>query len=113
MSIFGNNQRYPASLPDQLRPKPGGLRPEIFQLYDNFQRMPRQTPTPGGIAANAAIAPGGALPGAQEPAAQQAAQQKPLGIEAMNSLVSKLDSAITSLLASAGPRAPFRRSRRS
>jgi CCR4-NOT transcription complex subunit 1 len=105
MSIFGNNQRYPASLPDQLRPKPGGLRPEIFQLYDNFQRMPRQTPTPGAVASNAAIGPASALPGAQERDVQQPAQ-KPLGIEALSALASKLDSAVTSLLASAGPRAP-------
>ncbi|KAL3921961.1 MAG: hypothetical protein SGILL_002466, partial [Bacillariaceae sp.] len=105
MSIFGNNQRYPANLPEQLRPKPGGVRPEIFQLYDNFQRMPRQTPTPGGMASNGAIGPRSGVPGAQEQEAQQAAQ-KPLGIDALSTLASKLNSAVTSLLASAGPRAP-------
>ena len=113
MSIFGNNQRYPAGLPDQLRPKPGGLRAEHFQLYDSFQRLPRQTPTSGGaLSPNAASAGAGMAPGRAGPARApeneiQAAGQKPqLGIEALSALAAKLDSAVTTLLASAGPRAP-------
>lgn len=43
MSIFGNGgSRFPAALPDPLRPKPGGLRPEQLLVYEAFQRMPRQ-----------------------------------------------------------------------
>jgi len=107
MSIFGNNQRYPAGLPEQLRPKPGGLRAEHFQLYDSFHRMPRQTPAPGGIAPNAAIAPGrGGPAGAPEADAQPPAPKPQLGIDALSALAAKLDSAVSSLLASAGPRAP-------
>lgn len=102
LSIFGNNQRYPTSLPDQLRPKPGSLRPEIIQLYDNFQRAPRQIPTPGGIAANGTIAP---RTETSESESQQTTH-KTLGMEALSALASKLDSAVTSLLASAGVRAP-------
>jgi len=111
MSIFGNNQRYPAGLPDQLRPKPGGLRAEHFQLYDSFQRLPRQTPAPGGgIAPNVAsagIAPGRAGSArVPENEMQAVAQKTPIGIEALSALAAKLDSAVTTLLASAGPRAP-------
>jgi CCR4-NOT transcription complex subunit 1 len=102
MSIFGNNQRYPAGLPDQLRPKPGGLRPEIFQLYDNFQRMPRQIPTPGGMGSNSAVAP---RPGSSDGEVQQGAQ-KPLGIDGLSAIATKLDNAVTSLMATAGARAP-------
>jgi len=109
MSIFGNNQRYPAGLPDQLRPKPGGLRNEHFQLYDSFQKMPRQTPTPGGIGPNVATAgiPGRSAPSRVPESDMQAAGQKPqLGIDALSALAAKLDSAVTQLLASAGRRAP-------
>lgn len=111
MSIFGNNQRYPAGLPDQLRPKPGVLRAEHFQLYDSFQRIPRQSPTPGVItpaaAAPATIAPGRAatLP-APEAEAPPPAQKFQLGIDALSALAGKLDSAVSAILASAGPRAP-------
>lgn len=110
MSIFGNNQRYPAGLPDQLRPKPGGLRAEHFQLYDSFQKMPRQTPTPGGMGPNvpsAGIAPGRSAPARVPDNDMQPASQKPqLGIDALSALAAKLDSAVTALLASVGHRAP-------
>jgi len=110
MSIFGNDQRYPAGLPDQLRPKPGGLRGEHFQLYDSFQKMPRQTPTPGGMAPN--VAPSGLGAGRVAPTRvpesdMQPSSQKPqLGIDALSALAAKIDSGVTALLASAGPRAP-------
>lgn len=56
MSIF-NNLRYPGALPESLRPKPGGLRPQQLLVYEAFQRVPRQPavtrspaagPTPSG-----------------------------------------------------------------
>ena len=118
MSIFGNgSQRYPAALPDQLRPKPGGLRPEHFQLYDSFQRMPRQATGPGSVGAAAAagnsigigsgrnqgLPPTGGMEqdvGAKVGGAQQ------YGIDALPSLASKMDSSVTSILTAAGPRAP-------
>ena len=110
MSIFGNNQRYPAGLPEQLRPKPGGLRAEHFQLYDSFQKMPRQTPTPGGIGPNVAstgITSGRTAPARVPESDMQPPTQKPqLGIDALSALAAKLDSAVTALLASAGHRAP-------
>ena len=110
MSIFGNNQRYPAGLPDQLRPKPGALRAEHFQLYDSFQKMPRQTPTPGGMGPNvssAGITAGRTAPSRVPESDMQTAPQKPqLGIDALSALATKLDSAVTQLLASAGHRAP-------
>ena len=48
MSIFGSaSQRYPRELPDMLRPKPGGLRPEQLLVYDAFQGIPHHpAPTP-------------------------------------------------------------------
>jgi len=110
MSIFGNNQRYPAGLPDQLRPKPSGLRAEHFQLYDSFQKIPRQTPAPGGMGPNVAsagITSGRTAPTRVPESDMQPAAQKPqLGIDALSALAAKLDSAVTALLASAGHRAP-------
>mmetsp|Transcript_25591 Transcript_25591/g.60314 ORF Transcript_25591/g.60314 Transcript_25591/m.60314 type:complete len:2295 (+) Transcript_25591:66-6950(+) len=109
MSIFGNNQRYPAGLPDQLRPKPGGLRAEHFQLYDSFQKMPRQTPAPGGMAPNVAssgLGPGRSAPSRVSESDIQSSQKAQLGIEALSALAAKLDSGVSALLASAGPRAP-------
>lgn len=104
MSIFGTgNQRFPGALPEQLRPKPGGLRNEHFQLYDSFQRIARQTPVAG--------VPG-AAPGAANNVASEldvSAEQKAggqLGIDALSALATKLDSAVTALLSAAGPRAP-------
>lgn len=113
MSIFGTgSQRYPAALPDQLRPKPGGLRTEHFQLYDSFQRMPRQA---AGPAAMSAAGSGMGIqrtnsqgPPAGEPdlGANTSSNSQKYGIEALSSLASKMDSSVTSILSAAGPRAP-------
>ena len=116
MSIFGNaNQRYPNALPEQLRPKPGGLRAEHFQLYDSFQKIAR--PTPGASGADSGLAPV-RPPGSQAPApapidsTSASGAQKPsagsqqLGIDALSTLAAKMDSAVTNLLQVAGPRAP-------
>ena len=114
MSIFGNvNQRYPAGLPDQLRPKPGGLRSEHFQLYDSFQRMPRQNPMAGPNPTQAnpgAMPPGRITPSAPASAEMDVAAGKQNGgvqggIDALSAISSKLDIAITNLLSVAGPRA--------
>jgi CCR4-NOT transcription complex subunit 1 len=111
MSIFGNgNQRYPAALPEQLRPKPGGVRAEHFQLYDSFQRMARQTPAPGAIGTPGGAAPGGAGPNLGSEL-DSAGGQKPgtgpqVGLDALSAVAAKLDSAVTALLSAAGPRAP-------
>jgi len=43
MSIFTSG-RYPASLPDALRPKPGGLLPAQRRVYEDFGRIPRAPP---------------------------------------------------------------------
>jgi CCR4-NOT transcription complex subunit 1 len=113
MSIFGNgSQRYPAALPDQLRPKPGGLRAEHFQLYDSFQRMPRQAPGPGTLGATAGNNTGLAgarsqVPPSVEPdLASKVGATPQFGIEALSSLAAKMDSSVTSILSAAGPRAP-------
>ena len=106
MSIFGNvNQRYPGALPDQLRPKPGGLRAAHIQLYDSFQRMPRQPPAPGanGLAPQARSAvgsPGSATDESKVDTSQQ------FGTDALSTLAAKLDNAVSALLNVAGPRAP-------
>jgi CCR4-NOT transcription complex subunit 1 len=112
MSIFSNgNQRYPNALPDQLRPKPGGLRPEHFQLYDSFQRMARQSqglgPTSGGS--------GVGLPSPELQAAGltvvgrytscQTCWWPAFSTDLLTALAAKLDAAVTSLLGAAGARA--------
>jgi CCR4-NOT transcription complex subunit 1 len=113
MSIFGNaNQRFPAALPEQLRPKPGGLRSEHFQLYDNFQRLPRQTPGPGGMPSagiQQGLGPGRSAPSPSTVSVDTDStpgQKLQLGIEALSAIAAKLDSAVTQLLTAAGPRAP-------
>jgi len=42
MSIFTSG-RYPASLPEALRPKAGGLLPAQRRVYEDFSRIPRVT----------------------------------------------------------------------
>jgi len=113
MSIFGNvNQRYPAALPEQLRPKPGGLRNEHFQLYEGFQRLPRQTPGPGSVSSmtgsQGGITPGraSASPATVSGDGDSTSGKPQFGIEALSAIASKLDSAVTQLLTAAGPRAP-------
>lgn len=113
-SIFGNgNQRYPAALPDQLRPKPGGLRAEHFQLYDSFQRMPRQSTGPVAMSATAGNSMGlpragsqGPPPAAEPDHGAKLGNTQQFGIDALSSLASKMDSSVTSILSAAGPRAP-------
>jgi CCR4-NOT transcription complex subunit 1 len=115
MSIFSNgNQRYPNALPDQLRPRPGGLRPEHFQLYDSFQRMPRQAQGLGsgagrsaGVGIQLTRSSSSGAPGDVDagPAAKPIAGQQ-FSTDALSSLAAKLDSAVTSLLGAAGARAP-------
>jgi CCR4-NOT transcription complex subunit 1 len=108
-SIFsGGNQRYPAALPDQLRPKPGGLRTEHFQLYESFQRMPRQASGSMATGPGSGLSARVAAPSAKDDA-DAALVQKPsgqqFGTEVLASIVSKLDSVVTALLSTAGTRA--------
>ena len=113
MSIFGNgSQRYPAALPDQLRPKPGGLRAEHFQLYDSFQRMPRQSTGPQAMGAAAGNTMGlsasrsqGPSPAGEPDLVTKVPPVQQFGIEALSSLASKMDNSVTSILSAAGPRA--------
>jgi CCR4-NOT transcription complex subunit 1 len=118
MSIFSSgNQRCPAALPDQLRPKPGGLQAEHFQLYLSFQRLPRQqsqtTPVPGAPGqgtsvgnvrdisplVSSSISDGDVALSVKHPAVQQ------FNPDVLVALVTKLDAAVTGLLSAAGGRA--------
>ncbi|KAI8988678.1 CCR4-Not complex component, Not1-domain-containing protein [Pilobolus umbonatus] len=50
MEIFGMS-RYPATLPEPLRPKPNSLQPAQLRVYEDFTRIPRlasQVSTPAG-----------------------------------------------------------------
>ena len=76
MSIF-NSPRYPRLLPDALRPKPGGLHPQQLQVYEAFQRAPRQPGTvprsPSGPQGSSGPSPappgtGGSIPPPASPA---------------------------------------------
>lgn len=108
-SIFsGGNQRYPAALPDPLRPKPGGLRSEHFQLYESFQRIPRQgsgavpaAPSPG-LSPRVLTTDSSNETGADAGMAQR---QPQFSTERLASVVAKLDSVVTTLLSAAGSRA--------
>lgn len=114
MSIFSNGgQRYPAALPDELRPKPGGLQTEHFQLYESFQRLPRQShtqapmpATTSGIGPGRGLTPSGSV--AEESIVGSGIKQGPnqqFGMDILRSIAAKLDSSITSLLSAAGTRA--------
>ena len=99
-SIFDAG-RYPKELPDALRPKPGGLRPDQLAVYDAFQRIPRQpapsAPRPDG--------PGADPLGADGPPPTAGAGGQ-LNMTAMNAIALKLNGSVTTLLTTAGPRAP-------
>ncbi len=117
MSIFqdGNGRRYPKDLPDPLRPKPGGLRPEQLLVYEAFQRAPRQPTAPSS-------AQGGSIDGQGARSSNidqlEVENQQPQGeggslgtsagllnLNAINAIAIKLDSSVSTLLNTAGPRA--------
>ncbi|KXZ45953.1 hypothetical protein GPECTOR_49g537 [Gonium pectorale] len=59
--------RFPGSLPEGLRPRPGGIQPHHLRVYEDFTRIPRTAPAvpagppgtvPPGTAPGAAPAPG-------------------------------------------------------
>lgn len=117
MSIFSNgSQRYPSALPDQLRPKPGGLQSEHFQLYESFQRIPRQQslsavgssgPSATSLSSVSGLSsPAGAASGDVDGGVGTKPDSgQPFGIEVLASITSKIDSAVTGLLTAAGTRA--------
>jgi CCR4-NOT transcription complex subunit 1 len=93
MSIFNPDQRYPAALPEPLRPKPGGLRSEQLLVYEAFQRIPRQPSAQQTIAANQGVSGAGKANGR-------------FSIEIISSIATKLENAVTALITQVGPRAP-------
>ena len=107
MSIFNNgNQRYPASLPEPLLPKPGGLRNEQLHVYEAFQRIPRQPSVTSQQQSNAS----GANPltpvtsdGNGSTTNKTASK---FNMDAFTRIALKLENSITALLTSAGHRAP-------
>jgi CCR4-NOT transcription complex subunit 1 len=117
MSIFSSgNLRYPGALPDQLRPKPGGLQAEHFQLYLSFQRGQRhQNPAAPVSSGQSSTSVGGArdLPqlagsltndGESAPGVKQSIVQQ-FSPDVLSSIATKLDSAVAGLLSAAGVRA--------
>jgi len=100
MAVLGNgNQRYPGALPEPLRPKPGGLRPEQLRVYEAFQRMPR-LPTAGGYGSS------GLTPSRSNPNLEGASHtDQPLNLEALQTIATKMDGSVSALLSSTGPRA--------
>lgn len=115
VSIFSNGgQRYPSALPDQLRPKPGGLQAEHFQLYESFQRSVRQQTQSTAVAGSQIAAGTGStkvLPsgsalvvGDVDPSSKQGSSTQQFSIEVLSAMTAKLDSAVSSLLAAAGVR---------
>jgi len=98
LAVLGNdNHRYPAALPEPLRPQRGGLRPEQLRVYEAFHRMSRQPPA-GDIGSR------GSSASDSDPRKGPMAQR--LNIEALNQIAAKIDSSVTSLLSAAGTRAP-------
>lgn len=116
MSIFSTgNQRCPAALPEQLRPKPGGLQAEHFQLYLSFQRVPRaqsqaatatsgQGTGTGAVRDISSLAPPSSTDGEVALGIKQAPVQQ-FNPDHLVSIAAKLDAAVTGLLSAAGVRA--------
>lgn len=105
MSIFNGNQRYPASLPEPLLPKPGGLRNEQLHVYEAFQRLPRQ-PSMSSQEQNVSNSVQSA-PSSNEPQMSSTSEKVVrFNMEAFTRVAVKLENSITALLTSAGHRAP-------
>ncbi len=103
MSIFNNGNQYPASLPEPLLPKPGGLRNEQLHVYEAFQRIPRQpsvTSQQQNVNANATSS--NSETGGQT---SNKAVAK-FNMDAFTRIALNLENSITALLTSAGHRAP-------
>lgn len=125
MSIF-TTLRYPAALPDALRPKPGGLHPQQLLVYEAFQRVPRQPtvtrspagpsgmpgpsgvpPTPSSPASPAMTGVQGPVPGGAGPGGPGGRGVNPKVVEltleqalaAWQGAIGRLDMAIGGLLA--------------
>lgn len=64
--------RFPASLPEGLRLRPGQVNPQMLRVYEDFQRTPRLAPP------MSAFGPAGALQQQQQAAAAQQQQQQRL-----------------------------------
>ncbi len=106
MSIFNNsNQRYPASLPEPLLPKPGGLRSEQLLVYEAFQRIPRQ-PNVTSQQQSTSSGTSSSTPVSAEVTGSTSNKPAPkFNMEAFTRIVLKLESSISALLTSAGHRA--------
>jgi CCR4-NOT transcription complex subunit 1 len=63
MSIFNGRGRYPAALPEMLRPKPGGgLQKHQYMVYSMFEQGINESPVLAGVnAGNANISPNVAI----------------------------------------------------
>lgn len=96
-SIFSPEHRYPAALPEPLRPKPGGLRNDQLLVYEAFQRIPRQ---PSVQQVNPASTVSGGI------GSVSGKVNGRFSIELISSIATKLEVAISSLLAQVGTRAP-------
>jgi len=104
MSIFNStNQRYPAALPESLRPKPVGLRSEQLHVYEAFQRIPRQPNVPAQQQGGASNAISPASDAAGSMGNKDAAK---FNVESFTRIAMKLENVITTLLTAAGSRAP-------
>lgn len=99
MSIFTNGNQYPASLPEPLRPKPGGLRNEQLHIYEAFQRIPRQP----SVTPQQPSTTSGSTDSA-EPSLSKGGIK--FNMDAFTRIALKLENCITTLLTNAGPRAP-------
>jgi len=97
MSIFNPDQRYPAALPEPLRPKPGGLRSEQLLVYEAFQRIPRQPSAQQTSTVNQ---------GASGPGLGAGKANGRFSIEVVSSIATKLENAVTALITQVGSRAP-------
>ena len=101
MSIFHNEgQRYPKSLPELLRPKPGGLHPGQLLVYDAFRRASRQ-PAPSAQTDNQSSN----LDQTKKIVDESDSGSSGINLNALSAISTKLDSSVTTLLNSAGQRA--------
>ncbi|PNH04056.1 CCR4-NOT transcription complex subunit 1 [Tetrabaena socialis] len=69
-AFHSTGARFPGSLPEGLRPRPGGIQPHHLRVYEDFTRIPKTAPAiapPGPPGAPGALPGAPPVPGSMQP----------------------------------------------
>ncbi|GIL66130.1 hypothetical protein Vafri_19725 [Volvox africanus] len=96
--------RFPGSLPESLRPRPGGINHQHIRVYEDFTRIPRTPPIPTSPALT--VLPGqlAVVPGPGVPPPPQGVTPRPSGVYAAGTIAGTPSSfqGLDALVAAAG-----------